>query len=219
MAPPVRRTRLLSSSPCTANGACASEGGPGECKFEGNGPSGVCGLRTQYRAHAALGDACSSSCVRLDECTVSGSDSIDTACYADDGLFCSPERTCAPLGVAEASCRTTRDCASGLWCTVNAQEARPPRVPEPVGVCKPTLDNGNSCTDPEQCTSKACNGACFHAPLATPRSCSGKLKKTATFDQTPKTTSSRGRLSRHVPLSTRQLRGLKIPNRRAVDLR
>lgn len=155
---------------CTDSRACAAPpGGTAGCMFDASGVRGTCQLETPPLTRGINGDACSASCVEGNGCDVAnGAPMINVACYNSDGLYCSAELTCAALLAAGQRCRSTTDCAAGLYCAEDTAN-----VPGVIGSCALLKENGTPCLTGTECLSHACNSTCFHPPLATPNACLG----------------------------------------------
>jgi hypothetical protein len=155
---------------CTDGRACAAPpGGTAGCTLDASGVRGMCELEMPPLTRGINGDACSASCTEGDGCAfANGAPMLNVACYNTDGLYCSAELTCAALLAAGQRCRSTADCAAGLYCAEDSSN-----VPGVIGSCALLKDNGTPCLTAAECVSHACNSTCFHPPLATPNLCLG----------------------------------------------
>ena len=157
---------------CTDVKACAAP--PGQtaaCIFDATGVNGTCQLGMPQMTHGASGDACAATCIEGDGCDfANGNPTVNVACFDVDGLYCSDALSCAPLLAVGEPCRTTADCATGTYC---AEDGSLPSAAGVIGACATLKENGTPCLIGTECLSHACDGTCFHPPLAQPNLCLG----------------------------------------------
>jgi hypothetical protein len=121
---------------------------------------GRCVVFTQRpAARGKLGDACWGTCHSSD-CIVytdpqpplEGTESGDTICFLEDGLYCDDE--CKPRPELGEACPYSEVCADDAYCDRSGAPL--------TGMCAPRQENGADCSfNPEACASHYCDESNF----------------------------------------------------------
>jgi hypothetical protein len=149
---------------CQSSQECAQPAS-GRAYCDPNGSNAVqqsiCTLETEAK-HAALGEACFSTCDGSSCSAVAspapggGAAPVDKFCYRKDGLYCGPSAVCAPLKQVGSSCDSYDACVIGSICTTDTK------------VCSAPRPNGSACERDSECASGDCADGTICQPLVPP---------------------------------------------------
>jgi hypothetical protein len=184
---------------CTVDTACAPISGVAAVACN----SGVCGpsdFLSDNEARGKAGDPCNSTCeetLTTGSCSGAATSSTPaqsaTACYTNDGLYCTPQYVCAPQPKLGEACDDTSDdiCAQDTYCSGSVCVAATATGPcqsssmclhtsycdNDTGQCVPLKANGKACTSDLECSSENCDvNVCHEWSAATAMGCSGQLQ-------------------------------------------
>ena len=129
--------------------------------------AGTCVI--QVRANA--GDSCNVSCTQSSDgstlCNGTGpsSTSLESQCYAGDGLYCAPDLTCRALVAPGGACASANACQVGSYC--DSSTAICVANAASGAACPKQIECGNNdyCDSNQICTPKKPDGAACDAAI------------------------------------------------------
>jgi hypothetical protein len=160
----IYRGTLPEGAACQASVECADiQGSEAVCVYDNVTLSGVC-TRTIALARGRDGDECFTTC-ESNDCSIYGSppDGTYTACYLEDGLFCSASLgTCVPPPALGEPCNDFY-CAAGAYCSIANL------------TCQSQKQDGEICDSHAACIGGSClDSLCGPERVASTALCSGQ---------------------------------------------